>query len=39
MPIQKLGTKGDLYIVFTVEMPDPDWLKTIDTKVCHILVA
>ncbi|KAF8896222.1 hypothetical protein BD779DRAFT_1494583 [Infundibulicybe gibba] len=31
MPVYKSpDQKGDLYVVFAVEMPDPQWLKTVD---------
>ncbi|KAJ7352451.1 hypothetical protein DFH08DRAFT_858973 [Mycena albidolilacea] len=31
MPVyKKPGTKGDLYLTFTIEMPDEEWLKTVD---------
>ena len=34
MPVHKRpDTKGDLYILFDVEMPDAQWLKTVDTNV------
>lgn len=33
--------KGNLYLIFDIEMPEEDWLQTIDRKVCvrehHIL--
>ncbi len=34
MPIHKTpDQKGDLYVVFEIEMPDSQWLKTVDPKV------
>jgi DnaJ homolog subfamily A member 2 len=33
MPIPKLGTKGDLYLIFSIEMPDKNWLESVDKKV------
>lgn len=34
MPIHKQpNEKGDLYLTFTIEMPDDEWLKTVDRKV------
>lgn len=34
MPIFKRpDSKGDLYVVLTLEMPTDDWLKTVDLKV------
>ena len=37
MPVEKRpDTKGDLHVVFTVEMPDADWLKTVDTAVSFL---
>ncbi|KAJ7183140.1 hypothetical protein C8R46DRAFT_1066049 [Mycena filopes] len=33
MPVHKQpDTKGDLYLTFTIEMPDDEWLKTVDQK-------
>lgn len=31
--------KGQLFIIFEVDMPDEDWLKTIDHKVARILAC
>jgi DnaJ family protein A protein 2 len=37
MPVFKHpDQKGDLYIRFEIEMPDEQWLKTVDAKVCHL---
>lgn len=34
MPIHKSpDQKGDLYVVFDIEMPDSQWLNTVDSKV------
>jgi len=34
MPIyRRPQDKGDLYVVFDIEMPDQNWLKTVDIKV------
>ena len=32
MPIHKKGAKGDLYVLFEVEMPTEEWLQTVDVK-------
>lgn len=35
MPIFKHpDTKGDLYVLFEIEMPDSSWLRSIDRRVC-----
>lgn len=34
MPVEKRpDTKGDLHVVFSIEMPDEQWLKTVDAAV------
>lgn len=34
MPVPKrLGEKGDLYVILAIEMPDEQWLRTVDQKV------
>lgn len=34
MPVHKRpDEKGSLYLMFEIEMPTPNWLKTVDTKV------
>lgn len=33
MPIPDANNKGDLYILFQVEMPDNEWLKGLDKEV------
>ena len=33
MPKYKAEAKGDLYVIFDVEFPGDNWLKTIDAKV------
>jgi DnaJ family protein A protein 2 len=34
MPVYKRpDQKGDLYVIFAIEMPDKEWLKTVDQKV------
>ncbi|KAJ6468437.1 hypothetical protein C8R45DRAFT_1018793 [Mycena sanguinolenta] len=39
MPVHKQpGTKGDLYLTFTIEMPDEEWLKTVDQKTLLSLI-
>jgi DnaJ-class molecular chaperone len=39
MPVWKeAGKKGDLYILFEIEMPSPEWLKGIDTAVRSIVL-
>ncbi|KAI5836147.1 DnaJ-domain-containing protein [Schizophyllum commune Tattone D] len=39
MPVHKRpDTKGDLYILFDVEMPDAQWLKTVDTNALSALL-
>lgn len=36
MPVyRRSDSKGDLYVGFKIEMPDEQWLRTIDTKVCQ----
>ena len=32
MPIHKKVAKGDLYVLFEVEMPSEEWLQTVDVK-------
>lgn len=32
MPVHKEMTKGDLYVLFEVEMPTEEWLRTVDVK-------
>ncbi|KAJ7039577.1 hypothetical protein C8F04DRAFT_1085763 [Mycena alexandri] len=39
MPVHKQpDTKGDLYLTFTIEMPDDEWLKTVDRKTLLSLI-
>ncbi|KAG5720934.1 Chaperone protein dnaJ 2 [Termitomyces sp. T112] len=39
MPIHKRPEeKGDLYVILSIEMPDDEWLKTIDTKALELLL-
>ncbi|KAJ7454798.1 DnaJ-domain-containing protein [Mycena latifolia] len=39
MPIYKQpDTKGDLYLTFTIEMPEDEWLKTVDQKTLLSLI-
>ncbi|KAJ7510373.1 hypothetical protein B0H11DRAFT_1958726 [Mycena galericulata] len=39
MPVYKQpDTKGDLYITFTIEMPDNEWLKNVDQKTLLSLI-
>ncbi|KAJ7242785.1 hypothetical protein B0H12DRAFT_844965 [Mycena haematopus] len=39
MPVHKQpGTRGDLYLTFTIEMPDEEWLKTVDRKTLLSLI-
>ncbi|KAF9046879.1 DnaJ-domain-containing protein [Hymenopellis radicata] len=39
MPIHKTpDQKGDLYVVFEIEMPDSQWLKTVDPKAVEALL-
>ncbi|KAJ7722753.1 hypothetical protein DFH07DRAFT_856632 [Mycena maculata] len=39
MPVYKQpDTKGDLYLTFTIEMPDDEWLKTVDRKTLLSLI-
>ncbi|KAH7106290.1 DnaJ-domain-containing protein [Auriculariales sp. MPI-PUGE-AT-0066] len=37
-PGASAATRGDLFVVFEVEMPDADWLKTIDASVLEKLL-
>lgn len=38
MPVYKQPQeKGDLYVIFDIEMPSQDWLQTVDLKVCKPL--
>ncbi|KAF4614074.1 hypothetical protein D9613_007885 [Agrocybe pediades] len=39
MPIHRRPTdKGDLYVIFDIEMPDQNWLKTVDVKALEALL-
>jgi len=38
MPTRGKSTKGDLFIVFELEMPDTDWLKNVDVKALEALL-
>ncbi|KAJ7650673.1 hypothetical protein FB45DRAFT_888457 [Roridomyces roridus] len=39
MPVHKQpNTKGDLYITFTIEMPQDEWFKTVDQKTLLSLI-
>ncbi|KAG6909944.1 hypothetical protein DXG01_014213 [Tephrocybe rancida] len=38
MPIYKQSDKGDLYVILSIEMPDEQWLKTIDKKALEPLL-
>ncbi|RDB26150.1 DnaJ subfamily A member 2 [Hypsizygus marmoreus] len=39
MPIYKrLNEKGDLYVILSIEMPDQEWLKTVDRKALEPLL-
>ncbi|KAK7032870.1 DNAj-like protein subfamily a member 2-like protein [Favolaschia claudopus] len=39
MPVHKQpNNKGDLYLTFTIEMPDEEWLKTVDQKTLLSLI-
>lgn len=38
MPVYKNpDQKGHLYVILEVDMPDEQWLKSVDTKVCALL--
>jgi len=37
-PGASAATRGDLFVVFEVEMPDAEWLKTVDTKTLEALL-
>jgi len=40
MPIHKHpDQKGDLYVILAIEMPDEQWLKTVDHKVRYDLMS
>jgi len=37
MPVsRRADEKGDLYVIFHIEMPDENWLKSVDMKVSTI---